>query len=110
MTIVAVFEVGHCGADFLDILEDAAVDRLLLQRPVEAFGYAVGLPGLLGPRLALRAMAIAARMPEMALGAEVRTSRCGSVASNGRFRKRLPVSAYGRKRPFSEHRPLVAPW
>lgn len=93
MTIVAVFEVGHCGADFLDILEDAAVDRLLLQRPVEAFGYAVGLPGLLGPRLALRAMAIAARTPEMALGAAVRTSLAHVAVRQCRIERPVPETA-----------------
>src|SRR5512134_786707 len=43
MAIVAVPELGHGDSDLLDVLEDAAIDRLLLQRPVEAFGNAVGL-------------------------------------------------------------------
>ena len=43
MTIVTVFEIGHGKADFLDVLEDTAVDNLLFERPVEAFGDPVGL-------------------------------------------------------------------
>ena len=43
MTIVAFLELGDGEAHLLDIPEDAAVDRLFLQRPVEAFGHPVGL-------------------------------------------------------------------
>ena len=43
MTIVTIFEFGDRHANFFDVLEDAAVNGLLLQRPVEAFGDAVGL-------------------------------------------------------------------
>lgn len=42
MATVAVLEIGHDGANFLDVLEDAAVDGLLFERPVEAFSDTVG--------------------------------------------------------------------
>ena len=43
MAIVAILEPGDCRAHFLDIVEDATMDGLLLQGPVEPFGHAVGL-------------------------------------------------------------------
>src|SRR6266571_3960622 len=43
MAIVAVLEIDDGGTDFRDVSEDAAVDGLLLQGSVEAFGEAVGL-------------------------------------------------------------------
>ena len=43
MAIVAVPELCHGSADFLDVLEDTAVDGLLLERAVEAFSDAIGL-------------------------------------------------------------------
>ena len=43
MGMVAFLEGGDGDAHLLDISEDAAVDRLLLQRPVEALGHPVGL-------------------------------------------------------------------
>ena len=41
--IVSFLELGHGDAYLVDVAEDAAVDGLLLQRPVETFGDAVGL-------------------------------------------------------------------
>ena len=43
MTIVAFPERADRGADFLDLAEDAAMDGLLLQRPVEALGDAIAV-------------------------------------------------------------------
>ena len=43
MAIVAALALCHGVADFLNILEDTAVDGLLLERPVEAFSDAIGL-------------------------------------------------------------------
>ncbi len=43
MVIVAVLERGDGGAHLLDVPEDAAVNGLFLERPVEALGDAVGL-------------------------------------------------------------------
>ncbi len=43
MVIVAIAERGHGGAHLFDIAEDAAMNGLLLQRPIEALGDAVGL-------------------------------------------------------------------
>jgi hypothetical protein len=43
MPIVAIPECSDCRAHFLEILEDAPMDSLFLQGPVEPFGHAVGL-------------------------------------------------------------------
>jgi len=43
MAIVAFLERGDGDAHRIDIPEDAAVDRLFLQRSVKALGYPVGL-------------------------------------------------------------------
>ena len=43
MAIVTILERGHGGAHLFDVLEDTAVNGLLLQRPVETLGYAIGL-------------------------------------------------------------------
>ena len=43
MAIVTIPELGDSLPHLLQVAEDAAVDGLLLQRPVEAFGHAVGL-------------------------------------------------------------------
>src|SRR5574337_281442 len=43
MTIVAILERGDCRANVLDILEDAAMDGLLLQGSVESLSHAIGL-------------------------------------------------------------------
>ncbi len=43
MTVVAFLEFADRGTHLHDVAEDAAVDGLLLQRPVEALGDAVGL-------------------------------------------------------------------
>jgi hypothetical protein len=46
MASVAILERGAREANFFDVLEDAAVNGLLLQGSVEAFSHAVGLrPG-----------------------------------------------------------------
>ncbi len=50
MTIVAFLELGDDATDFLDGFQDAAMDDLLLDCAVEAFGGTVGLARLL-PRL-----------------------------------------------------------
>jgi hypothetical protein len=43
MAIVTILERGNGGAHLFDVLEDTAMNGLLLQRPVEALGHAVGL-------------------------------------------------------------------
>lgn len=43
MAIVAFFELGDDATDPLEVLQDATMDDLLLERAVEAFGDAVGL-------------------------------------------------------------------
>lgn len=43
MTIVAILEFGDGSANVFHVFEDAAVDRLFLQGPVETFGHAIGL-------------------------------------------------------------------
>lgn len=43
MVIVTLLERGDGGAQLLDVFEDAAVNGLLLECPVEALGDAVGL-------------------------------------------------------------------
>ena len=43
MAIVTILELGDRRANFFEISEDTAVNGLLLQRSVEAFGDAVGL-------------------------------------------------------------------
>lgn len=43
MAIVTVLELDDSGTHFFDVPEDAAMNGLLLQRPVEALGDAVGL-------------------------------------------------------------------
>ena len=43
MAIVEVLEGGDGETNFLDVPEEAAMDGLFLQRPVEALGDAVGL-------------------------------------------------------------------
>ena len=43
MMIVSVLELGHGDSHLFDVEEDAAMNGLLLQRAVEAFGDTVGL-------------------------------------------------------------------
>ena len=43
MAIVTIPERGHGGAHLLQVAEEASVDHLLLQRPVETLGYTIGL-------------------------------------------------------------------
>ncbi len=43
MATITILERGDCHAIFLDILEEMAVNGLLLRRSVEAFDDAVGL-------------------------------------------------------------------
>ena len=43
MVIVTLLERGDGGAQLLDVFEDAAVNGLLLECPVEALGDAVAL-------------------------------------------------------------------
>jgi hypothetical protein len=43
MAIVTIPERGHGGAHLFDVLEDTAVNSLLLQRPVETPGDTIGL-------------------------------------------------------------------
>jgi hypothetical protein len=43
MTIVTIPELGNGLPHFFQVTEDAAVNGLLLQRPVEALGHTVGL-------------------------------------------------------------------
>jgi len=43
MAIVTIPERGHGGAHLLQVAEEATVDHLLLQRPVETLGYTIGL-------------------------------------------------------------------
>ena len=43
MAIVTILERGDGGAHFFEVSEDATVNGLFLQGPVEAFGDAVGL-------------------------------------------------------------------
>ena len=38
MAIVAILEFGHGGTNFFEVLEDAAMEHLFLERPVEPFG------------------------------------------------------------------------
>ena len=40
MAIVAIPEFGNRGANGFHVLEETAVDRLLIQSTVEALGYA----------------------------------------------------------------------
>ena len=43
MAVVTIPERGHGGAHLFDVPEETAVNGLLLQRPVETPGHAVGL-------------------------------------------------------------------
>ena len=43
MVVVAFFELGDDTTNLLEVLQDAAMDDLLLDRAVEEFGDAVGL-------------------------------------------------------------------
>ncbi len=43
MAIIAFFELGDDVTDILEVLQDATMDDLLLERAVEAFGDTVGL-------------------------------------------------------------------
>jgi len=44
MAVVTIPERGHGGTHLFDVLEDTAVNGLLLQRSVETLGHAVGEP------------------------------------------------------------------
>lgn len=43
MAIVTIPELSDSLSNLFEVAEDAAMDRLLLQGPIEALGYAVGL-------------------------------------------------------------------
>ena len=43
MAIVAILEFGHGDAHLFEVREDAAMEHLFLERPVEAFSDAIGL-------------------------------------------------------------------
>jgi hypothetical protein len=43
MAILTILEFGHGDKNFVEILEDAAMEHLFLERPIEPFGNTIGL-------------------------------------------------------------------
>jgi hypothetical protein len=43
LAVVGVHEAPDCGPHLIEVLEKAAMDDLLFDGPVEAFGHAIGL-------------------------------------------------------------------
>ncbi len=96
MVIVAFLERGDGDAHRLDISEDAAVDRLLLQLPVEALGHPVGL-GLGDEREAWRDAPELGRVEEI-VGGVLRTvvhAQCQPAPGIGAGGAKIAVQALG---------------